>query len=512
MVEDSVLQPGAIIDLGEPAQIVRAEVVRIGSWLNYKAMVRGEPYWLLEYFPPSMVNREEDGTVIWPTATPEFCSQARARFEALAYALTGQTMPGGAPVESEALRHSGIAVVTHWNALPGLAMVLAGPDTSARTIADLLAMGKVFSMQGVLQLAAQLGEALTMIHDRDLLHLDIRPETIQLTDDRALLSAFALDERSYMNLAGAKDPFVHPPYSAVELYDNQARASLTPATDIYAASALLYRLVTGSEAPGWQARSPDRAISARPVAEGYPEPFLNAIERGMTLEPDQAFLTAKEWTDAMAFGDDVHQCRSWFQQRAPQIEEPAKPWRKVFIAALGFASLVAAGGVTWRIAHDWQSGESAEVFNNKIIPDEVTSDGNEPDVASGNDQGNVASNTPVTPPVETNPAESDGNEPPKPQTPLEIGKLEGNWQIGSSNESAARTIIAKIEVVKGGFVVVVNRVEYNHKIRESQSNGWLTDMSGGAEGRFTVNIVDACTLSMTSDGGDPETWKRIDCR
>jgi hypothetical protein len=70
--------------------------------------------------------------------------------------------------------------------------------------------------------------------------------------------------------------------------------------DVYAASALLFRLITGRDPAPWQERWRDPAASHLPEREEYPRDFLAAIRTGMAIEPQDRFHDGGEWLAAMA--------------------------------------------------------------------------------------------------------------------------------------------------------------------------------------------------------------------
>jgi hypothetical protein len=75
---------------------------------------------------------------------------------------------------------------------------------------------------------------------------------------------------------------------------------LAAPADVYAASALLFRLITGRDPAPWQERWRDPAASHLPEIEDYPRDFLAAIRTGMAIEPQDRFSDGGQWAAAMA--------------------------------------------------------------------------------------------------------------------------------------------------------------------------------------------------------------------
>jgi hypothetical protein len=234
---------------------------------------------------------------------------------------------------------------------------------SGEPLARALAPGATLPPTDVMRMAGALADALATIHALGILNLDVAPETVTFVSGRVMLSDFAVDNRAFLGLLGSEEGLVRPGYSPIELYDGGMAEPLGPATDIYAASALLYRLMTGTEPPPWQERW--RANTLLPLANSavYPPAFTDAIRRGLAIEPGERFADALAWKNAMgvaaapadpgegwieeagaaASGPDE---RSWYDTFAspPPAARPSRRagWLVVaIIAAFGLATLLA---------------------------------------------------------------------------------------------------------------------------------------------------------------------------
>jgi serine/threonine protein kinase len=318
------LAAGAIVGLGQSAQVMDSPLVAagaVGNWRGYRALYRGRPHRLLEYVPPGLVTRAGDELVLM-IDTPD----AAAAWDA---ALTRAQQLGRQLMAAGTLGGTIEPVVAFERAL-GTVFLVAEEGNGELLSASLTDMP--WKPKAVRDLADALAKALGASHEADLLHLDIAPSTVVLTDDGAMLRGFAFDQRPLMRVLGGRTAFVRPPYSAMELYDDSARATLSPSTDIYAASALLYRVMTGLDAPDWGTRAQAGAAPTRPNVRGYVPEMLDTIERGLTLDPNQAFLSVEDWRVAM--GSIVAE-RSWL------------------VPALGAATLVLAAGAGYAWWDGW---------------------------------------------------------------------------------------------------------------------------------------------------------------
>jgi serine/threonine protein kinase len=309
VTDEFALAPRTSVDIGPGAEITETPVYRVGSWLLYQARIGANLDWVHEYFPQGLVTRGADNAprlIISRDDAVAAWKIGQERFDALAEALRD-------------IRHPGVLTVTD-RSPPGQGpLLIAGPfDRADTSIASHLAQKKRFSPNGVMVLAAQISDALVFIHSRDLLHRDIRPQTVVLRERQALLTNFAIDERLYMRVLGSKVSLVHPPYSPIELYDDRSRDSVTPASDIYSACAMLYELITQSPAPAWRALAERADLPEFLTARDYPPAFLKAVAKGLATEPEHAFSAAEEWRKEMAVGGMALAPSGWFVAEKPR--------------------------------------------------------------------------------------------------------------------------------------------------------------------------------------------------
>ena len=133
--------------------------------------------------------------------------------------------------------------------------------------------------------------ALEALHDHGLLHLDVRPETVLLADDdRVLLdgSAFA--------------PAVFATQAAAEAASRLGKRAQPPEliagslpdarTDVHAAGALLYEMLTGTPPPSTTA-------GPRAVERRVPRPVDLAVRRALAAEPLDRFQTTSAFARAL---------------------------------------------------------------------------------------------------------------------------------------------------------------------------------------------------------------------
>ena len=121
-----------------------------------------------------------------------------------------------------------------------------------------------------------------------MLHLDIKPANIFITDDnRAVLIDFGA-AREVLNTEGTfVRPMYTPGFAAPEMYRRTGGAGLGPWTDIYAIGACLYACMQGyppHDAP--QRQDKDRLPASLARLRGvYSENLIQVVQWCMALDP-----------------------------------------------------------------------------------------------------------------------------------------------------------------------------------------------------------------------------------
>jgi serine/threonine-protein kinase len=175
-----------------------------------------------------------------------------------------------------------------------------------RTLEQLLAAGRRFSVVEVTEIGCQLAKALDAVHAAGLLHRDVKAQNVILDrDGRSVLTDFGtgleLSERA-VSAAGT------PLYLAPEVLRGSPSSVQS---DIYALGVLLYRLMTHAYPVGARSLDELRAAHAsgeigdlREIRPDTPVRLKRAIERA--LDPDPA----RRHTSARMLASDLERCRA----------------------------------------------------------------------------------------------------------------------------------------------------------------------------------------------------------
>jgi len=140
------------------------------------------------------------------------------------------------------------------------------------------------------RLLGPLLDALEAIHADHCYHRDIAADNILLLerDQRPLLLDFGAARRAIGDTTQAFTVILKPGYAPVEQYSDDASMKQGPWTDIYALCAVLHVAITGRVPAASVSRllKDDYAPLARTAAGRYSPAFLAAIDRGLSLRPE----------------------------------------------------------------------------------------------------------------------------------------------------------------------------------------------------------------------------------
>ncbi len=156
--------------------------------------------------------------------------------------------------------------------------------------------------EDAIRIGAAICDALTFLHSRTppVLHRDIKPGNIKITPDGQIyLVDFGLAKVAHGNqvtTTGARA--MTPGYSPPEQYGT---ARTDARTDIYSLGATLYAALTGQIPEDALARAMDNA-TLTPVRKHNPKVgrrLAAAIEKAMSIDPDDRFQSAAEFKQAL---------------------------------------------------------------------------------------------------------------------------------------------------------------------------------------------------------------------
>ena len=166
------------------------------------------------------------------------------------------------------------------------------------------------SAEDTILIAAQIGQALSYMHQRHMLHLDLKPGNIMLDKQGQVhLIDFGLSKQYDSNGEPESSTSIGmgtPGYAPIEQANRMGQGKQFQATiDVYAFGATVYKMLTG--------RRPDDASVI--LNDGFPFGFLqqcgvpqnmiNALQRAMAPQRNARFQTVTEFVQALDDGRTI---------------------------------------------------------------------------------------------------------------------------------------------------------------------------------------------------------------
>lgn len=167
---------------------------------------------------------------------------------------------------------------------------------------------------------AQLLDAVQAVHDRGMLHRDLKPDNILITPQGKVVlidfgSARAFGEGHTMT----QTAILTPGYAPLEQYSEKARRG--PFTDIYSLGGTLYFLFTGQKPIPATDRSFEALPSPDTLNSAVSKPLASVLLLAMNLKPEDRFQTVSELRQALLGGGGSH-ASSGDATRTVAVETP----------------------------------------------------------------------------------------------------------------------------------------------------------------------------------------------
>ena len=174
---------------------------------------------------------------------------------------------------------------------------IEGEDLGSR-----LEKQSILTESAILKYVYQIGAALKVVHGRDILHRDIKPQNIMLRCDcdEAVLIDFGISREFIPNLTQTHTQMLTPGFAPIEQYDLQAKRGAY--TDVYALAATAYAAITGTRPESVTTRGhrilksqADPLLPPKQLNSKISDRFNAAILEGMKIEPEDRPQSIQEW-------------------------------------------------------------------------------------------------------------------------------------------------------------------------------------------------------------------------
>ncbi len=180
-----------------------------------------------------------------------------------------------------------------------------GPD-----LLDMMESDKRLTPRQIQKLTLTMLDAIGYVHRLGMLHRDISPDNILIdrSGEPVLIDFGAVRvhiQKTQQTLTRMK--FVKDGYSPQEFY--VAGAEQGTYSDLYALAASMYHLIRGEAPVDGQTRlealdkdEPDPYTPLVGKVKGYPQNFLAAVDKALSVQPEDRLQTAQEWIDMITPG------------------------------------------------------------------------------------------------------------------------------------------------------------------------------------------------------------------
>ena len=164
-----------------------------------------------------------------------------------------------------------------------------------------LKQSKVLRESTIRSLFDEVLRGLRIVHQHKMLHLDIKPANIFITDDdRAVMIDFGAAREVLNQQGNFVRPMYTPGFAAPEMY--RRSGSMGPWTDMYAIGACVYVCMTGQPPPDVPKRREKDTLSvalAR-LRGAYSDNLLELVQWAMELQPQARPQSVFVWHKALS--------------------------------------------------------------------------------------------------------------------------------------------------------------------------------------------------------------------
>ena len=227
------------------------------------------------------------------------------------------------------------------------------PFVTGETLRDRLTSEGRLTIDASCNIAREVADALAYAHGQGVVHRDIEPENILLSEGHAVVADFgvarAVDAAKAQTLTrtGAGAPGTPAYMSPEQLLGESVPDSRS---DIYSLGCVMYEMVTGTQPFAGEGGLVKRFTGPTPLAtsvrEDIPEWLDDTISKAIARNPEDRFQHAKEMADVLGGSSPV---RSGGLASFRGVDAPASTarFRRPWVAAMSLAAVAALSALAW---------------------------------------------------------------------------------------------------------------------------------------------------------------------
>ena len=358
-----ILPPGTI--LGRGHFTITAFLGRGGSALTYKARREDpeEEVVIREYYPEEIAMRDLDGYRVRP-ADPDLEEDYEQGLEQFMYA--GDTLHSLAGIPNiirvrDTFKAYGTAYIT-------------GDYIDGLPLSAILQQKRRFTFDEALDCLEPVMKALVQVHGAGLIHGNINPSNIMMSNGEACLIDFSTAGSSSDSAAGLQEHLNRKEtgisrrgYAAPEQMTGEEQEAEW--TDVYGMAATLYRMITGDEPEDAAARMTGFLLPPpADIVAGVTLDQSDVIMEGMALERDARYQSMEEFLNALESCREERKAAAAGEETRKKSVHPVLPEIIVLILCL----LIGAAGL-FAIRRSRLSGGSSSAGSGESTSAEAVS-------------------------------------------------------------------------------------------------------------------------------------------
>ena len=192
------------------------------------------------------------------------------------------------------------------------------------SLKSLLGKEGMLPEQQAIRYIRQIGEALQFVHEKSILHLDVKPSNILIDKQgNARLIDFGVSKRYDIEQEETSTTLLtlSKGFAAIEQYDNEGIQQFSPCPDIYSLGATLYNLLTGKIPTESILRATRPLKRPRELNPAISEQTEAVILRAMQIIPADRYTSIEELLAQLPKSTFVPTSQAGASAPAPSTEE-----------------------------------------------------------------------------------------------------------------------------------------------------------------------------------------------